>query len=59
MSRVFTALCEGYFKHPDHDGPLTIEDIAEHADDVRIEDGYIVPFSSRDEFAKLGPMLFS
>ncbi len=59
VSRVFTALCEGYFKHPDHDGPLTIEDVAEHADDVRIEDRYIVPFSSRDEFAKLGPMLFS
>ena len=59
VSRVFTALCEGYFKHPDNDGPLTIEDVAEHVDDVRIEDGYIVPFSSRDEFAKLGPMLYS
>ncbi|MEA2023847.1 MAG: SDR family oxidoreductase [Actinomycetota bacterium] len=59
VSRVFTALCEGYFKHPDHEGPLTIEDVAEHADDVRIEDDYIVPFSTRDELAKLGPMLFS
>ena len=59
VSRVFTALCEGYFKHPDHDGPLTVEDVAEHVDDARIEDGYIVPFSSRDEFAKLGPRLFS
>ena len=59
VSRVFTALAEGYFKHPDRDGPLTIEDVAEHVEDVRIEDGYIVPFSSRDEFAKLGPLLFS
>ena len=59
VSRVFTALAEGYFKHPDRDGPLTIEDVAAHVEDVRIEDGYIVPFSSRDEFAKLGPMLFS
>jgi hypothetical protein len=59
VSRVFTALCEGYFRHPDRDGPLTIEDVAEHVDDVRIEDGYIVPVSSRDEFAKLGPMLYS
>jgi NAD(P)-dependent dehydrogenase (short-subunit alcohol dehydrogenase family) len=59
VSRVFTALCEGYFKHPDRDGPLTIEDVAEHVDDVRIEDGYIVPVSSRDEFAKLGPMFYS
>jgi NAD(P)-dependent dehydrogenase (short-subunit alcohol dehydrogenase family) len=59
VSRVFTAVCEGYFKHPDRDGPLTIEDVAEHIDDVRIEDGYIVPVSSRDEFAKLGPMFYS
>ncbi len=59
VSRVFTGLTEGYFKHPDHDGPLTVEDIEEHVDDIRIEDGYIVPFSARDEFAKLGPMLFS
>lgn len=59
VSRVFTALCEGYFKHPDRDGPLTIEDVAEHIEDVRIEDGYIVPVSSRDEFAKLGPMFYS
>jgi NAD(P)-dependent dehydrogenase (short-subunit alcohol dehydrogenase family) len=59
VSRVFTALCEGYFKHPDRDGPLTVEDVAEHVDDVRTEDGYIVPVSSRDEFAKLGPMFYS
>ncbi|HZJ47486.1 MAG TPA: SDR family NAD(P)-dependent oxidoreductase [Acidimicrobiia bacterium] len=59
VSRVFTALSEGYFKHPDRDGPLTIEDVVEHVDDVRAEDGYIVPFSARDEFAKLGPLLFS
>lgn len=59
VSRVFTGLCEGYFKHPDHEGPLTIEDVAEHVDDIRVEDEYIVPFSSRDEFAKLGPRFFS
>lgn len=59
VSRVFIALCEGYFKHPDRDGPLTIEDVAEHLDDIRIEDRYIVPYSSRDEFAKLGPLLYS
>ena len=59
VSRVFTALCEGYFKHPDRDGPLTVEDVAEHVDDVRTEDGYIVPVSSRDEFAKLGPLFYS
>ncbi|MGB9358511.1 MAG: SDR family NAD(P)-dependent oxidoreductase [Acidimicrobiia bacterium] len=59
VSRVFTALCEGYFKHPDREGPMTVEDVAENVADVRIEDGYIVPFSLRDEFAKLGPKLYS
>ena len=59
VSRVFTALCEGYFKHPDRYGPMTIEDVADHLDDIRIEDGYIVPYSVRDEFAKLGPELYS
>lgn len=59
VSRVFTALCEGYFKHPDREGPMTVEDVAENVADVRMEDGYIVPFSLRDEFAKLGPKLYS
>jgi len=56
VSRVFVGLAEGYFKHP-HEGPLTVDEIAENLDDIRSEDGYIVPFSSQDEFAKLGPRL--
>jgi len=59
VSRVFVALCEGYLKHPEREGPITIEDVAEHVADIRAEDGYIVPYSLRDEFAKLGPMLYS
>jgi NAD(P)-dependent dehydrogenase (short-subunit alcohol dehydrogenase family) len=59
VSRVFTALCEGYLKHPEREGPITIEDVAEHVADIRAEDGYIVPYSIRDEFAKLGPLLYS
>jgi len=59
VSRIFTSLAPGYFKHPEEDGPISIEDVAEHVDDIRVEEDYIVPFSSRDEFAKLGPMLFS
>jgi hypothetical protein len=58
-SRVFIGLTDGYFKHPDHGGALTVEDVAEHVGDIRAEDAYIVPFSGRDEFAKLGPRLFS
>jgi NAD(P)-dependent dehydrogenase (short-subunit alcohol dehydrogenase family) len=59
VSRIFTGLCQGYFKHPEKDGPISIEDVAKHVDDIRVEEDYIVPYSSRDEFAKLGPMLFS
>ena len=56
VSRFFIGLTDGYFKHPD-DGHLTIEDIAAHVDDIRREIDYIVPFSSEDEFGKLGPRL--
>jgi NAD(P)-dependent dehydrogenase (short-subunit alcohol dehydrogenase family) len=56
VSRFFIGLTEGYFKHPD-DGDLTIEDIAAHVDDIRREIDYMVPFSSQDEFGKLGPRL--
>lgn len=55
VSRVFIGLADGYFKHPDSDGPLTVDDVVANVDIIRSEDGYIVPFSSQDEFAKLGP----
>ena len=57
VSRFFIGLAEGYFKHPDKDGLVTVEDIAEHVDEIRSEGGYIVPYSAQDEFAKLGPRL--
>ena len=56
VSRFFIGLTEGYFKHPD-DGALTIEDVAAHVRDIRREIDYMVPFSSQDEFGKLGPRL--
>lgn len=56
VSRIFIGLADGYFKHP-HQGALTVDEIAANLDEIRSEDGYIVPFSSEDEFAKLGPRL--
>lgn len=57
VSRFFVALADGYFKHPDKEGALTVEEVVEHVDDIRGEDGYVVPYSGQDEFAKLGPRL--
>jgi NAD(P)-dependent dehydrogenase (short-subunit alcohol dehydrogenase family) len=57
VSRLFVGLAEGYFKHPVAEGMLSVEDVAENIDEIRSEDGYIVPFSGQDEFAKLGPKL--
>ncbi len=57
VSRVFIGLTEGILNKPSEAGALTIEDIAGNVADIRDEDGYIVPFSSQDEFAKLGPKL--
>jgi NAD(P)-dependent dehydrogenase (short-subunit alcohol dehydrogenase family) len=56
VSRVFVGLTDGYLK-PAADGPLTIEEVAEHLDEIRSEDHYIVPFSIQDELGKLGPKL--
>ncbi|MFQ5555730.1 MAG: SDR family NAD(P)-dependent oxidoreductase [Acidimicrobiia bacterium] len=57
VSRVFVALADGYLKHIDSDGPLTVDDVAAHLEEIRSEDEYIVPYSGQDEFAKLGPRL--
>ncbi|MCP4309429.1 MAG: SDR family NAD(P)-dependent oxidoreductase [bacterium] len=56
ISRFFIGLTDGYFKHPD-DGDLTIEDVAANLHAIRSEIDYMVPYSSQDEFAKLGPRL--
>jgi NAD(P)-dependent dehydrogenase (short-subunit alcohol dehydrogenase family) len=57
VSRFFVGLTDGFFKHPASEGRLTIEDIEENLGDIRAEEAYIVPFSSQDEFAKIGPLL--
>jgi hypothetical protein len=57
VSRFFVGLTEGWFRHPTGDGPLTPEDVADHVDQIRDQTGYTVPFSSQDEFLKLGPKL--
>jgi len=57
ISRFFIGLTDGYFKHPDGEGMLTIEDVAANLDAIRDESGYLVGESNRDEFTKLAPKL--
>ena len=48
IARFFIGLTEGYYNPK-----LTAEDVRDHWDDIRNEDGYIVPNSPGDEFAQL------
>jgi NAD(P)-dependent dehydrogenase (short-subunit alcohol dehydrogenase family) len=59
VSRFFIGLTPGYFKHPEREGPLTVEDVAANVERIRTEEGYLVPASVQDEFAKLAPLLLS
>ena len=58
VSRFFIGLTEGYFKHPDTEGALTIEDVEANIDTIRAEPGYVVPTSIQDEIQKIAPKLF-
>ena len=52
ISRFFVGLTPGYY-NPE----LTAEDVAEHWDDIRSEDGYIVPEDSSGEIKKIFDVL--
>lgn len=56
VSRFFIGLTPGWFQPPG-DGPMTVDDVAANVAAIRDEDGYTVPHSSADEFAKLGKLL--
>src|SRR3954468_23954454 len=52
ISRFFIGLTEGYYNPA-----LTLEDVRDHFDDIRNEDGYIVPRGPGDEFQQLSKYL--
>ena len=58
VSRFFIGLTDGYFKQPDNEGALTIEDVESNIDTIRAEPGYVVPTSIQDEIQKIAPKLF-
>jgi NAD(P)-dependent dehydrogenase (short-subunit alcohol dehydrogenase family) len=43
VSRLFVGRTEGYFKHPEAEGQMTAEEIAEHVDDIQDVDGFSIP----------------
>ncbi|HUG75264.1 MAG TPA: SDR family NAD(P)-dependent oxidoreductase [Acidimicrobiia bacterium] len=59
VSRMFVGLTSGWFKHPERDGALTPEDVAENLDAIRDEASYLVPASNQEELQKIAPLLFS
>jgi NAD(P)-dependent dehydrogenase (short-subunit alcohol dehydrogenase family) len=48
IARMFIGLTEGYYNPG-----LTLEDVRDHFDQIRSEEGYIVPSGPGDEFAQL------
>src|SRR5205814_6619893 len=48
IARFFVGLTEGYYN-----AALTLEDVRDHFDQIRSEDGYIVPSGPGDEFGQL------
>jgi len=59
VSRFFVGRTAGYFKHPEREGGLTVEDVAGHVDAIRAEAGYTVPGSVQEELQGMAPLLFS
>ena len=57
VSRFFIVRTDGYFKHPDREGALTIEDVAANVAKIRDEAGYTVPGNIQEEFNVLLPKL--
>jgi len=48
IARMFIGLCQGYYNPK-----LSVEDVRDNFDQIRSEDGYIVPSGPNDELALL------
>ena len=57
VSRMFVGVTPGWFKHPDKDGTLTIEDVQEHLDEIRSEEGYVAGMTNQEEIQKIAALL--
>jgi NAD(P)-dependent dehydrogenase (short-subunit alcohol dehydrogenase family) len=59
VSRMFVGLTPGWFKHPDKDGPLTVEDVAANLDTIRDESGYLSGITNQEEIQKIAQLFMS
>jgi len=57
VGRFFIGRTEGYFKHPEREGELTLEDVAANVAAIRDEAGYRVPTNIQEELSGLVPKL--
>jgi len=57
VGRFFIGRTEGYFKHPEREGEITLEDVAANVGAIRDETGYAVPASIQEELSGLVPKL--
>jgi NAD(P)-dependent dehydrogenase (short-subunit alcohol dehydrogenase family) len=51
ISRLFVGRTDGYFKHPEEDGPVTVEDIAEHVAEIQDVSAFAIPPTWPEEWA--------
>jgi NAD(P)-dependent dehydrogenase (short-subunit alcohol dehydrogenase family) len=50
VSRLAAIRARGYFKHPMHDGPLTVDDVAKNVEAIRDLGDHSVPYRWQDEW---------
>jgi NAD(P)-dependent dehydrogenase (short-subunit alcohol dehydrogenase family) len=50
VARLFVGRTAGYFKHPESEGQMTPEEIAEHVDEIQDVDGFSIPPSWPEEW---------
>ncbi|MQA92928.1 MAG: SDR family NAD(P)-dependent oxidoreductase [Gemmatimonas sp.] len=50
VARLFVGRTAGYFKHPDEEGPLTPEEIAEHVAEIQDVNGFDIPETWPEEW---------
>jgi NAD(P)-dependent dehydrogenase (short-subunit alcohol dehydrogenase family) len=56
VSRVFTARTPGYYKHPEKEGLLSAENVADHIGEIRNTDGFTEPMNWSAEWAMVAEL---